>query len=74
MRYRGWMSKAALTIFVISFIALGYLGLLPAEGIYVLFARIFTILYFAYFILMPFYTKIEQTKPLPERLTYHAHA
>jgi ubiquinol-cytochrome c reductase cytochrome b subunit len=74
MRYRGWMSKAALTVFVISFIALGYLGLLPAEGIYVAFARIFTILYFAYFILMPFYTKIEQTKPLPERLTYHAHA
>jgi ubiquinol-cytochrome c reductase cytochrome b subunit len=74
MRYRGWMSKAALTVFVISFIALGYLGLMPAEGTYVLFARIFTILYFAYFLLMPVYTKIEQTKPLPERITYHAHA
>jgi ubiquinol-cytochrome c reductase cytochrome b subunit len=74
MRYRGWMSKTALTVFVISFLALMYLGLLPAEGIYVLYARIFTILYFAFFALMPFYTKLEQTKPLPERLTYHAHA
>jgi len=74
MRYRGWMSKWALGIFAISFVALGYLGLQPAEGIYVLYARIFTVLYFAYFFLMPFYTKIEQTKPLPERVTYHAHA
>jgi ubiquinol-cytochrome c reductase cytochrome b subunit len=74
MRYRGWMSKTALTTFVISFIALMYLGLQPAEGIYVLYARIFTILYFAFFLLMPIYTRIEQTKPLPERLTYHAHA
>jgi ubiquinol-cytochrome c reductase cytochrome b subunit len=74
MRYRGWMSKTALTVFVISFLALMYLGLLPAEGIYVLYARIFTILYFAFFVLMPLYTKIEQTKPLPERLTYHAHS
>jgi len=74
MRYRGWMSKAALAVFVVSFIALMYLGLQPAEGIYVLYARIFTVLYFAFFLLMPIYTRIEQTKPLPERLTYHAHA
>src|SRR5687767_5263270 len=74
MRYRGWMSKTALAVFAVSFVALGYLGLMPAEGIYVLYARIFTILYFAYFVLMPIYTRIEQTKPLPERLTYHAHA
>jgi ubiquinol-cytochrome c reductase cytochrome b subunit len=74
MRYRGWMSKTALAVFAVSFVALGYLGLMPAEGIYVLYARIFTVLYFAYFVLMPIYTRIEQTKPLPERLTYHAHA
>jgi ubiquinol-cytochrome c reductase cytochrome b subunit len=74
MRYRGWMSKTALAVFAVSFVALGYLGLMPAEGIYVLYARIFTILYFSYFVLMPIYTRIEQTKPLPERLTHHAHA
>jgi ubiquinol-cytochrome c reductase cytochrome b subunit len=51
-----------------------YLGLMPAEGTYVILARIFTIVYFAYFLLMPIYTKLETTRPVPERLTYHAHA
>jgi ubiquinol-cytochrome c reductase cytochrome b subunit len=74
MRYRGWMSRTALTVFVISFLVLMYLGLQPAEGLYVALARIFTTLYFAFFILMPFYTRLETTKPLPQRLTYHAHA
>jgi ubiquinol-cytochrome c reductase cytochrome b subunit len=74
MRYRGWMSRTALTVFVVSFLVLMYLGLQPAEGLYVALARIFTILYFAFFILMPFYTRLETTKPLPQRLTYHAHA
>jgi ubiquinol-cytochrome c reductase cytochrome b subunit len=74
MRYRGWMSRAALTVFAISFLVLMYLGLQPAEGLYVMLARIFTVLYFAFFILMPFYTRLETTRPLPQRLTYHAHA
>jgi len=58
-----------LTIFVISFIALGVLGVLPAEGIYVTMARFFTILYFAFFVLMPYYTVIDKTKPVPDRVT-----
>jgi ubiquinol-cytochrome c reductase cytochrome b subunit len=74
MRYRGWMSRTALTVFVVSFIALMYLGLQPAEGLYVILARIFTALYFAFFLLMWFYTKADSVKPVPERLTYHAHA
>ncbi|MEJ1960144.1 MAG: cytochrome bc complex cytochrome b subunit [Gammaproteobacteria bacterium] len=74
IRYKGLVSKVMLTVFAVSFIALGYLGLQPAEGIYVLYARIFAFLYFAFFVLMPFYTRMEQTKPVPERLTYHAHA
>jgi len=73
IRYKGWMSRAALTLFTVSFIALGYLGLQPAEGLYVVLARIFTIIYFVFFILMPFYTWLEPVKPLPERVTYHAH-
>jgi len=74
MRYRGWMSRLALGIFAVTFLVLMYLGLQPAEGLYVLLARIFTILYFAFFLLMPFYTRFEKTKPVPERVTYHAHA
>ena len=70
IRYRGWQYKFALTLFAISFIALGYLGLQPATGIYVALARFFTITYFAFFLLMPFYTKREKTKTVPERVVY----
>jgi ubiquinol-cytochrome c reductase cytochrome b subunit len=73
MRYKGWMSRIALALFAIAFIALGYLGLQPAEGLYVLLARIFAVIYFAFFVLMPFYTRLEKTKPVPERVTYRAH-
>ncbi len=71
IRYRGWMYKTALTLFVVSFVMLGWLGLQPAEGVYVTLTRIFTILYFAYFLLMPYYTSIDKTKPVPERVVYH---
>jgi ubiquinol-cytochrome c reductase cytochrome b subunit len=74
MRYRGWLSRFALGAFVVSFLVLMYLGLLPAEGLYVVLARIFTIIYFLYFLAMPFYTKLDRNRPVPERLTYHAHA
>jgi len=73
MRYRGWMSRSALAVFAVSFIALGYLGLQPAEGLYVVLARIFAGLYFAFFILMPLYTSLERVKPVPERVVYRAH-
>ena len=58
-------------MFVISFIALGYLGLMPATDIYVYAARFFAVLYFAFFIFMPLYTSRERTKPVPERVVYH---
>ncbi|HEX4388151.1 MAG TPA: cytochrome bc complex cytochrome b subunit [Steroidobacteraceae bacterium] len=73
MRYKGWMSRVALALFAFSFVALGYLGLQPAEGLYVLLARIFAVIYFAFFVLMPVYTSLERTRPVPARVTYHAH-
>ncbi|HEB55138.1 MAG TPA: cytochrome b [Gammaproteobacteria bacterium] len=69
IRYRGVIYKAALAIFVVSFIVLGYLGTQPATPIMTNFARLFSILYFAFFILMPWYTAIDKTKPVPERVT-----
>ena len=69
IRYMGWMSKLALAIFVLSFIILGWLGTQPVSDAYVLMAQIFTVLYFLYFILMPFYTKLDKAKELPSRLT-----
>jgi ubiquinol-cytochrome c reductase cytochrome b subunit len=70
IRYRGAIYKLALAIFVISFVALGWLGTQPATATLAWFARLFSVLYFAFFLLMPFYTKMDKTKPVPERVTF----
>ena len=73
IRYRGLMSKLLLGMFFVTFLVLMWLGLKPAEGLYVMLARIFTGLYFAFFILLPFVSKADGNGPVPERVTYHAH-
>jgi ubiquinol-cytochrome c reductase cytochrome b subunit len=69
IRYRGWIFKTALAIFAISFVTLGYVGTKPPEGLYKTLAQVCTVLYFAFFLLMPWYTKIDKTKPVPDRVT-----
>lgn len=68
IRYKGICSKVALVLFVISFSGLGLLGTLPASDTYVLCARILTAVYFACFLLMPWYTKYESCLPVPARV------
>ena len=65
IRYRGPLFKMALTIFTMSFLALGYLGTQPATGLYTLMAQIFSVLYFSFFLFMPLYTAIDKDKPVP---------
>jgi ubiquinol-cytochrome c reductase cytochrome b subunit len=69
IRYRSPIYKWALGVFVISFIMLGWLGVQPVTPLNALLARVFTALYFAFFILMPWYTSIGKTKEVPERVT-----
>jgi len=69
IRYRGPLFKIALALFVISFIILGILGMLPVTPLYTNVARVCSIIYFAFFLLMPWYTAIDKTKPEPERVT-----
>lgn len=69
IRYRGPKYKIALTLFVIAFIGLGILGILPATELYTWIARVLTVVYFAFFLLMPWYTKNDSYKPEPERVT-----
>ena len=69
IRYKGWMSKVALASFVVSFFVLGYLGTQPTSELKLLVAQVFTAIYFLFFLLMPFYTTMETTKPVPERVT-----
>ncbi len=71
IRYRGWEFKVALTLFVVAFIILGYLGAQPPTDAYTFLARVCTIIYFGFFIYLVMYSHKEKTKPVPERVTYH---
>ncbi|MCP5324978.1 MAG: cytochrome bc complex cytochrome b subunit [Oceanospirillaceae bacterium] len=68
-RYKGLFSKVAILVFAVDFIILTWLGTQPATVLYTWFARIASVIYFAFFIGMPFWTRIEKTKPVPERVT-----
>jgi ubiquinol-cytochrome c reductase cytochrome b subunit len=70
IRYRGPIYKAFLASFVISFIGLGYLGVMPVTPTYTLISQVLSVVYFAFFILMPWYTKIDKCKPEPDRVTF----
>jgi len=69
IRYRSPIYKWVLGVFVVSFVMLGWLGIQPVTPLNVFLARFFTVLYFAFFILMPWYTSVGKTKEVPERLT-----
>jgi len=69
MRYKGWYSRIALILFCVSFVILGVLGVLPSTPGRTALAQACTAIYFAYFILMPWYTRMEKCKPVPERVT-----
>lgn len=69
MRYKGWMSRVGLLVFCLSFLTLGVLGIVPPTPARTVLAQLCTALYFACLILMPFYTRIERTKPVPDRVT-----
>ncbi|MCB1758865.1 MAG: cytochrome b N-terminal domain-containing protein, partial [Gammaproteobacteria bacterium] len=69
IRYKGIIFKVWLAIFVVVFVILGWLGVQPATPILTLLAQVCTFLYFAFFLLMPIYSKMDKTKPVPERVT-----
>ncbi|MEO8037175.1 MAG: cytochrome bc complex cytochrome b subunit [Betaproteobacteria bacterium] len=79
IRYRGPKYKVALALFVVSFVILAWLGMQPTDFLgkfpgstvemATVLARVFTIVYFAFFVLMPWYTSHDKEKPEPERVT-----
>jgi len=69
IRYKGWISKVALISFAISFVVLSYLGAVATTPGRTMLAQVLTFVYFGFFILMPWYSKIDKTKPVPERVT-----
>ncbi|MFC4727880.1 cytochrome b [Coralloluteibacterium thermophilus] len=71
IRYRGLLSKVLIGIFVVSFVVLGYLGMVTGSDLRTLLARILTVYYFAFFLTMPWWSAIDRTKPVPERIPQH---
>ncbi|HEX8978896.1 MAG TPA: cytochrome bc complex cytochrome b subunit [Parasulfuritortus sp.] len=69
IRYRGPKFKFALTLFVIAFLGLGFLGTQAPSPTYTLISRILSVVYFLFFLLMPWYTKNDSYKTEPERVT-----
>src|SRR5690606_1610127 len=71
-RYRGWITKLMLALLAISFIWLGKIGAGPGtDPVETIIGRILTAVYFLIFLTMPIWTKLDKTKPLPERVTTH---
>jgi ubiquinol-cytochrome c reductase cytochrome b subunit len=70
IRYRGWKYRTALMAFAASFVTLGWLGMQVATPFYSLMAKFFTLIYFLFFVLMPFYTSTDNDRPVPERVNY----
>ncbi len=69
IRYRGFSFKLMLAAFVVSFLILGYLGALPPSPGRTTLAQTCTVIYFAFFFVLPFLPALEKTKPVPERVT-----
>ena len=68
-RYRGPISNLMLFIFTLSFLCLGYLGGQPGGAIETWVARVCTFVYFGFFFTMPWWSKYDKHKPVPERVT-----
>ncbi|TXK62582.1 cytochrome b [Alkalisalibacterium limincola] len=71
IRYRGPLTKVLMAIFVVSFVWLGWLGMQSGSALQTILARVFTMYYFAFFALMPFWTRLDSYKPVPERIPEH---
>jgi len=73
IRYRPDWHKYVYAVFVFFFLVLGYLGAQPPSEVGNYVSQIGTLLYFGFFLLMPWWSQLGTFKPVPERVTFHAH-
>uniref|UniRef100_UPI00037965AA cytochrome b n=1 Tax=Cupriavidus sp. WS TaxID=1312922 RepID=UPI00037965AA len=73
IRYRPAFHKSILVVFVVVFVVLGYLGVQPPSPVGEKVSQLGTLLYFAFFLTMPLWSRVGQFKPVPERVTFHPH-
>jgi ubiquinol-cytochrome c reductase cytochrome b subunit len=60
-------------IFVLNFVVLGYLGVQPPSLLGERVSQLGTLFYFGFFLLMPWWSQVGKTKPVPDRVTFTAH-
>jgi ubiquinol-cytochrome c reductase cytochrome b subunit len=73
IRYRPGWHKAVYAVFVLVFLILGYLGIQPVSDLFTLMAQIGTLYYFGFFLLMPWWSRLGEFKPVPDRVTFQPH-
>jgi len=73
IRYRPAWHMYLYLVFVVFFLILGYLGMKPPTPMGTLIAQVGALYYFGFFALMPFWSQLGKFKPVPERVTFHAH-
>ena len=73
IRYKGGLFKAILAVFIVSFFILGYLGVLPPTPGRTLVSQICSVIYFGFFLLMPWWSRLGTPKPVPSRVTFKPH-
>ncbi|GJG97149.1 cytochrome bc complex cytochrome b subunit [Cupriavidus pauculus] len=73
IRYRPAFHKSILIVFVVVFLVLGYLGVQPPSPVGEKVSQLGTLLYFAFFLIMPLWSRAGTFKPVPERVTFHPH-
>lgn len=73
IRYRPSWHKYVYILFGIAFVALGYLGVQAPTAGRTLVSQICTIIYFGFFLLMPWWSRAGVFKPVPTRVTFHPH-
>lgn len=68
MRYKGWWSRSALFFLVVSFVGLTICGMSPLSSANLWYSRVFMVFYFYYFVAMPFYSKHEAHREIPNEI------
>ena len=73
IRYRPTWNKYLYGLFVINFLIMGALGVLPVSPLFERITQVGTVFYFGFFLLMPWWSRLGEPKPVPDRVTFTPH-
>lgn len=74
IRYRPGWHKLLYVIFMIDFVVLGYIGTQPPTPVLNIISQVGTLIYLAFFLFMPIWSRLGTFKQVPDRVTFHPHA